>query len=87
VKLLILLVNTDVGTYVWTLQYLSSLNNSICGLIIDMLVLHGVIASPLDAGDYHDLGTYVGVKERSEITSTDWNLHDSVSLSSYIAIR
>jgi len=52
-----------------------------------MLVLHGVIASPLDAGDYHDLGTYVGVKERSEITSTDWNLHDSVSLSSYIAIR
>lgn len=69
----------------WTMQYSSSLNSSICGLIIDMLVLHGVVASPLDAGDYHDLGTYIDVKERSESTANNWNLHDSVFLSKYIA--
>ncbi|CAO3696867.1 unnamed protein product [Umbelopsis ramanniana] len=74
-------------TLEWTMEYLSLLNSSICGLIIDMLILHGVVASPLDAGDYHDLGTYIGIKERSKITSTDWNLHDSVFLSRYIAKR
>jgi hypothetical protein len=74
------------NTKEWTQQNLSGLNRTLCGFIIDMLVLHGIVSSSLDAGDYHDLGTYVRVK-LVDHKLRDWPLYDSVLLSRYIVSK
>ncbi|KAI8580392.1 hypothetical protein K450DRAFT_236832 [Umbelopsis ramanniana AG] len=71
----------------WTQQDLSDLNSKFCGCVIDMLVLHGIVASPLDAGDYHHLGLYVDIGNHFDYDPDHWSLYVSILVSRYIVSK